>query len=121
MKIESLAGIVLYSTDVKRSVAFYRELGIPFAPHQHGNLPEHQETFLGGVHFALWHGNERAVPVFRVSDLAEQSAAVVRGGAQALHRPLDLGEGKQLTSFRAPDGLEFRLIELRPDARPPGE
>ncbi len=118
MKIESLAGVVMYVSDPARTVGFYRELGIPFETHQHGALPPHQETMFGGIHFALWNGRERVVPVFRVTDLQSQMDRVEKAGAKRVHAPIDLGEGKRVTSFHSPDGVEFRLIQLGPDVGP---
>ena len=55
------------------------------------------------------------MPVFRVADLVAGTAQIERAGARPLHKPLDLGEGKRLTSFCSPDGMELRLLQLAPE------
>jgi hypothetical protein len=116
MKPQSLAGIVRYSQDPDRLAKFYREaLDIPVAPTRHGPVKTHHEALFGGVHFAIWGASEGRgiVPTFRVKELAAASAEMARLGVPAKFGPIDLGEGKLLSSFLDPDGQEFRLIQLQ--------
>jgi predicted enzyme related to lactoylglutathione lyase len=118
IKAKSVAGIVMHSAEPERLARFYREnLGLPLLPAQHGHVGQHFEGLVGGTHLALWKTVERMgifVPVFRVDDV-EGVATELRGrGIEALHKPLDIGEGKRVASFRDPDGNAFRVIQLAP-------
>jgi len=116
----TLAGLILYAPDADRLAAFYRDaVGIPLAPHRHGDIKEHLEGWLPAgaqpasrVHVALWPGPARIVPTLRVADVEAAARALVAAGAAQLHPPLELGEGKRLVSLRDPGGSEIRVIEI---------
>jgi len=114
----NLSALTLHSPDPERLARFYREaVGLPLAPHRHGTLAEHQEGMLAGVHFAVWKASEHVggpvVPVFLVEDLDAAAARMEALGVGALHKPMELGEGKRVITWRDPDGNAFRLIEIR--------
>jgi len=113
MTPQSLAGLIVYSGNPESLLSFYRDqLGIPLAPARHGKIAEHYEAVLEHSHVALFAGEPRIVPSFRVADLgAALAAAEARGAMRALD-PLDLGEGKRVAGLRGPDGFEIRLIEI---------
>ncbi len=118
MKILSFSALTMHSAKPDRLVAFYRDaLGLPLAPHEHGTVGEHHEGDLGEVHLAVWKASPRVggpfVPVFRVEDLDASCASLDALGVPALHKTLDLGEGKRVVTFTDPDGNAFRLIEIR--------
>jgi predicted enzyme related to lactoylglutathione lyase len=108
----------MYSSNPAALAAFYANaLGIPFALHEHGTVGPHFEAFHCGNHFAIWRPNATnpaasLVPSFRVADLTQMEAQVTQAGAERLHKPIDLGEGKRLISFADPDRRQFRLIQL---------
>ena len=112
-----LSALTFHSNDPSRLARFYTEVvGLPLAPHRHGTLPEHHEAFVNGIHFAIWkNGGDVGgpiVPVFLVRELAAAAALLAERGAPSLHKPLDLGEGKRVMTFRDPDGNAFRLIQI---------
>src|SRR5690349_9593045 len=115
---ESLAGIIMYSPDPDRLIAFYRDqLGVPLAPAEHGTVGGHFEGRLGGVHFAVWdakqgHASAPLVTTFRVANVGAASEALLTAGATRSHKVIDLGEGKRIVGFVDPDGRPFRLIEI---------
>ncbi len=115
---QSLAGLVMYSEDPDRLTRFYTEaLGLALARARHGSIPEHYEGTVGGVHIAIWdrrqgHGAAPLVPVYRVQALAEISEQLIDCGAKRLHKPIQLGEGKQVAGFMDPDCRAFRIIEI---------
>jgi predicted enzyme related to lactoylglutathione lyase len=116
-KSPSLSALTMHSADPARLAGFYRDaVGLPLAPHRHGTLAEHHEAFVHGIHFAVWKAGEHVggpfVPVFLVEDLDEATARLQAGAVPVLHKPLDLGEGKRVVTFRDPDGNAFRLIEI---------
>ena len=116
MSVLSLSALTMHSERPGRLAAFYRDVvGVPLAPHSHGTLGEHHEGSLDSVHFAVWKASERVggpfVPVFRVLSL-DEAARRFEGRVFALHKPLDLGEGKRVITFRDPDDNAFRLIEM---------
>ena len=115
----SLSALTMHSDAPARLATFYRDVvGLPLAIHQHGSVGDHYEGGLQGVHIAVWKASERVggpfVPVFRVADLTQAAAALERARVGALHKRMDLGEGKHVITFRDPDGNAFRLIEIRP-------
>jgi predicted enzyme related to lactoylglutathione lyase len=113
----SFAGLVFYSPRPIELVAFYRDaLGLPIEPAEHGTVGPHFEGSVGGTHVAFW-GEERhmsgpLVPVFRTRDVNASGARLVDAGARQIHKPIDLGEGKRVAGFFAPDGRPIRLIEI---------
>jgi len=122
--IQSVTGLVFYSPDVERLAGFYGELlGVPLEQTSHGTQGVHREGLFAGVHFAFWGasaghapGPEAAlVPTFRTSDLDSAERGLLERGANRLHKPLALGEGKRVVGFTDPDGRAFRLIEIGPE------
>ncbi|MFO0553531.1 MAG: VOC family protein [Polyangiaceae bacterium] len=118
--IRNLSGLIFYVADPSRSAAFYRALGVPLELSSHGHVGEHLEGSLGGVHFAMWdakkgHASSPLVPVFRTSSLEAAMAHAASLGAERLHAPIDLGEGKTVVTFRDPEGRAFRFIEIAGD------
>ena len=116
IKAQSLAGLVLHSEEPDRLARFYREsLGLPLAPAEHGTVGLHYEGMVGRTHLALWKRTAPfgvLVPVFRVDDI-DGVAAELRGrGVPAMHKTLDIGDGKRVATFTDPDGNAFRVIQL---------
>jgi predicted enzyme related to lactoylglutathione lyase len=112
-----LSAITFHSNDPERLARFYAaSVGLPFEPHRHGTLPEHFEAFVNGVHFAMWKTHENVggpiVPVFRVAGVERSTERLAASGVLQLHKPMDIGEGKRVVTFRDPDGNAFRLIQI---------
>ena len=118
MTHNSLTGLVLYSHSPMQLAEFYRtSLGIPLEPAEHGAVGAHLEAMFGNTHIAVWdvrHGHAAGalVPVFRTPSLDLTTALCSGAGAECLHKPLELGEGKRVVTLRDPDGRAFRLIEF---------
>ena len=113
MSIQSLTGIVIHSPSLEGALAFYRDqLGLPLMAASHGPIKQHHEALLGGTHVALWPGQARFVPVFRVTKLRAALAQCEALGAMRAFDPIALGEGKTVVGLRTPDGAEVRLIEI---------
>ena len=113
-----LSALTMHSAQPERLAAFYRDVvGLPLSPHRHGTLHEHHEAFVSGVHFAVWKASEHVggpfVPVFLVDNLERAANHLRTHAVEALHKTMDLGEGKHVITFRDPDGNAFRLIEMR--------
>lgn len=113
----SFSALTIQSRDPDRLAAFYRDtVGLPLAVHDHGPIAGHHEGDLGGVHLAVLKASPTIggpfVPVFRVDDLDACCARLAARGVPALHRPLDLGEGKRVVTFSDPEGNAFRMIEI---------
>jgi hypothetical protein len=110
----SVSGLISYSNAPDKLAAFLRDtVGIPLEMHAHGDIKQHAEGTFQDIHFAVWGGQPKVVPVFRVASLEEATRTAEKAGARALHPPLDLGKGLRVTSFEAPGGIEVRFIEVR--------
>jgi predicted enzyme related to lactoylglutathione lyase len=111
------SALTMHSANPERLALFYRDVvGLPLHTHEHGTLGPHFEGTVGSVHLAIWKAAPRVggpfVPVFRVENLDLASQKLAAEGVQSLHKPLDLGEAKRVTTFSDPDGNAFRLIEI---------
>jgi glyoxylase I family protein len=115
MKVESLSALVFRSEDPERLAEFYREhLGIPFAPHSHGQMPAHQEASFDGIHFAVLKRTKEEhelAPTFRVRGLDACIERLASTGVPLLRPPIQLDHGLRVASFRDIDGNTFNLIE----------
>ena len=119
--IQSVTGLVFYSPDVERVAGFYAELlGAELEQVSHGTQGRHREGLFAGIHFAFWDASAghapgvgaALVPTFRTGDLDAAERALLERGANRLHKPIALGEGKRVVGFTDPDGRAFRLIEI---------
>ena len=119
--IQSVSGLVFYSPDAERLASFYTELlGIGFEQASHGTQARHLEGQLEGIHLAFWDARAghapgtgpALVPTFRTGDLDAAERGLLERGANRLHKPIALGDGKRVVGFTDPDGRAFRLIEL---------
>lgn len=54
MNLVSLNLVVLRASDIYRSAEFYRQIGVEFSEHQHGNGPKHLTAELSGSIFELY-------------------------------------------------------------------
>jgi hypothetical protein len=118
MPTASVAGLVLYSPAPQVLAAFYeRAFRLTLEAVNHGNLGQHFEGLLNGVHIAIWdsrkgHAAASLVPTFRVPSIRDAEPELLAAGASVAHRSIDLGEGKRVAGYLDPDQRQFRLIEL---------
>jgi predicted enzyme related to lactoylglutathione lyase len=122
--IERLSALVIYSPDPARLAKFYREvLGIPIEGAEHGDLGQHFEAFYKGTQYAIWPTDRTheqlqhavIVPSFRVRSMSDALRQCTANQVMPLHEPMDIGEGKTITTLQDPDGKLFRLIEIKND------
>ena len=112
--LHALGTIILYVTQMARSVAFYRDaLGLPVRLES----PEWVELGTGGATLALHAGVHPAPPgspkagsvphvqvSFGVASVAAAHAALVARGVTFLHGPRPIAPGISLARFDDPDG-----------------
>jgi predicted enzyme related to lactoylglutathione lyase len=75
---------------------------------------DHFEGMVGQTHIAIGKPMGQFgvfVPVFRVDDVDAAAGALRERGVEALHKTLDIGDGKRVATFRDPDGNAFRVIQ----------
>lgn len=111
-----VASLVLFSSFVSRTAAFYRAIGLQLEEEHHDGGPVHLAVDLGPVHFAIYDAASRpghapphrtggsAFPGFYVDSLDEARAAVLALGAEIVV-PHDV----------CPWGCRFLAVE--PDGR----
>jgi catechol 2,3-dioxygenase-like lactoylglutathione lyase family enzyme len=114
----SVAGLVLYSPAPQGLATFYeRALGFNLDATSHGNMGQHFEGLLNGVHIAIWdsnkgHASATLVPTFRVRSIRATEPNLLAAGATMAHRTIELGAGKRVAGYLDPDQRHFRLIEI---------
>jgi predicted enzyme related to lactoylglutathione lyase len=118
MNARPLVGLIFTSSNPERLAEFYRTtLDIPFEMAQHGNLREHIECEANGIHFAILKKanispTSNITPSFFIHDLSAFLDELATKGVTPLHRIIDLGEGKRVSTIADPDGNTIRLIEI---------
>ena len=122
--IEFLSAILIYTRNVERLVAFYRDaLGMPVEKEEHGAGPVHYGCELGDVHFAIHPGGEelsastreqRVRLAFAVFSTAELLERLGRHGVSPLH-PSKNASFAVFTAVHDPDGNYIEFTELRDD------
>jgi len=114
----SVAGLVLYSPAPQALAAFYeRAFSFTLDAAKHGNMGQHFEGLLNGVHIAIWdsqkgHATSSLVPTFKVRSIRDAEPGLLAAGASVAHRTIGLGEGKRVAGYLDPDQRHFRLIEF---------
>lgn len=114
----ALSRIVLRTSNLEASLAFYRSLGFTFLEEKHGTGPIHYATQIGASVMEIFPG-EAAPPLarkaggatmlgFAVASVDEAVAAVRRLRAQILTEPSDSPWGRRAVVLD-PDG---RSVEL---------
>lgn len=118
----SMASLVLYASDLGRTEAFYRALGLVLEQEQHDGGAVHSVTRLGGeVHFAIyqadpdgpavnpaWQQAGSSFPGIWVNDLDATADAVRSGGHSILLAHEDRSWGCRMVT-EDPDG---RAVEV---------
>ncbi len=111
--------LVLRSPDIHRAEAFYRQLGLLFLPHRHGNGPEHYTSTVNGFVFELYPLRPDDLPTtnvrigFSVDDVDGIVELVTEVGAQLVVSPCDSEWGRRAVV----KDLDGHTVEL---VTPPG-
>lgn len=115
--------LVLRSPDIHRAAGFYRELGLLFTLHRHGNGPEHYTSSVNGFVFELYPlrpsdtpttGTRIGFHVDEVDHLVEFVAAV---GATLVVPPHDSEWGRRAV-VKDLDGHTVELLtRMSPDQK----
>jgi len=112
----SLNLIVLRSSDIEQSAAFYSRLGLRFSRERHGTGPEHFATTLDGVTLELYPLQpDRVAPSdtrigFRVSSV-DAVLAAVSDDPNAVVTPLKESPWGRRAVLADPDGRRVEIIE----------
>src|SRR5689334_10970371 len=99
MKKPSISLIVLRTTKMESSLAFYRVFGLEFAQEQHGTGPIHFSSEMNGTVIEIYPGAEGSAPPrqsggatmlgFRVGSVDTIVASLQQLGAQVISAPKD--------------------------------
>jgi lactoylglutathione lyase len=108
--------VVLRSSDIARSVAFYTQLGLQFTQHRHGSGPEHFAAELSGGVFELYPLSAECPPTlgtrigFRVPSL-DASIAALTAFPGAVVSPPKASEWGRRAVITDPDGHRVELLQ----------
>jgi predicted enzyme related to lactoylglutathione lyase len=124
--VKELGALILFTGEIERTVAFYREIGIPLEEEQHEDTPVHYACELGGVHMAIhevgpdraprWRSGGSEYFGFAVASLDEAVAAARRTGARIKQEPEEFPWGPRAL-VEDPDGRIVELFERRPQPK----
>jgi hypothetical protein len=109
--------VVLRSHNIERAVLFYREIGMTFTKHAHGNGPEHYSRDAGGVIFEIYpEASQPATTIgarigFRVESVDAVIARLAAAGAQIVSSPRDSEWGRRAV-VKDFDGHSVELLSL---------
>lgn len=127
-RMVDLASLVLFTSEVDRSVEFYRALGVPLQHEDHGSGQVHFAAELAGVHFAIYPATEEGTaparrvggscfPGFFVTSLAEVRTAVEALGVRIVEDHESMPWGCRII-VEDPDG---RAVEINDRTHCDGE
>jgi predicted enzyme related to lactoylglutathione lyase len=108
--------VVLRTTDLERSAAFYSCLGVSFVRHRHGNGPEHLAAEMPGVVFELYPSSTDTTPTkdtrigFTVASLDAALTALAEFPGAIVSPPKDSPWGRRAVAAD-PDGHRVELVE----------
>lgn len=121
--VQEVGALILFTGEIERTVAFYREIGVPLAEEQHEDAPVHYACDVGGVHMAIhevgpgrapqWRSGGSDYFGFAVASLTETVAAARRIGARIRQEPEEYPWGPRAL-VEDPDGRVVELFERRP-------
>ena len=89
--------VVIRSTDVDRTLSFYRTLGLDFEQHQHGSGPLHYAAEVEGIVFEIYatsttNPNTAMIRLgFSVDSIDELLPSLEIVGAQVVSAPKEIG------------------------------
>ncbi len=118
----SLGLLVLRASDLEKSLAFYRAIGLTFTQEQHGSGPVHYACTIGGTVMEIYPGEPGTAPErksggatmlgFNVAALDETLAALAKLGYSPIAPPKDSAWGRR-TTMLDPDGRAVELNEAK--------
>jgi hypothetical protein len=113
----SLNLVVLRVTDLEASTSFYRQLGLQFAPHRHGNGPEHFSAETPGGVFELYPLSNngpasQSIRIgFRVSSVDAAVAQIRRTNPSSIISEPQVSEWGKRAVIADPDGHRVELTQ----------
>jgi lactoylglutathione lyase len=123
MPVTTLTLLVLRTSDLERSLRFYRALGLILIEEQHGNGPRHFACQLGDLVLELYPAKAGSAPDrltagatmigFQVASLAQTLPALAELGAVVLTAPSPTSSTPRAV-VQDPDGRAIELREHRP-------
>lgn len=117
MRSPSLSLLVVRTSQLNRTLAFYRALGLEFRQEQHGSGPVHYASRLDSAVMEIYPGTEQAVDRrgsgasmlgFRVESVDDTVAALIEAGGEIVTSPRDSEWGRRAVVA----DLDGRAIEL---------
>lgn len=124
MNNPALSLIVVRTSQMEASLAFYRALGFQFAEEKHGAGPTHYSTSLGSTMLEIYPGepaaslNRKASGAtmlgFAVSSVDDSVVAARSLGAQIVTAPADSPWGRRAVVID-PDGRAIELSQSKPN------
>ncbi len=106
--------VVIRSSDMEASKAFYERIGLTFASHRHGKGARHYACEMGSMVFEIYPLREVTSAgtrlVFQVSDVDALMATLSAVGVDVLSTPQDSPWGRRAV-VRDPDGHSIELTE----------
>jgi predicted enzyme related to lactoylglutathione lyase len=109
--------IVIRVVDMERSFQFYKQLGLEFTQHRHGNGPEHYACEAGQVVFEIYPQldeaqNTKAARIgFQVNDLDVLMSKLQDQNVKIISPPKDSPWGRRAV-VDDPDGHRVELVEV---------
>ena len=117
MRSPSVSLIVVRTSQLDRTLAFYRALGLVFQQEQHGSGPVHYSTEIGDTVMEIYPGTEQLVDRrgsgatmlgFRVESVDDTVAALTELGGAVVTSPRDSEWGRRAVVT----DLDGRALEL---------
>ncbi len=112
----SLNLVVIRSIDIDGSAKFYRQIGLSFVKHQHGNGLEHFASEIGNATFEIYPCLEDASPTkatrigFQVTDVDVVVSKLQQQGYSIVSLPANSPWGRRAVAID-PDGHRVELTE----------
>jgi predicted enzyme related to lactoylglutathione lyase len=108
--------VVIRSSDIEKSVAFYTALGIHFTKHAHGAGPEHYASEQPELTFEIYPQTDPALATtasrigFKVANLDARLAALAQQGGRILSAAKDSPWGRRAVLID-PTGHKVELVQ----------
>ncbi|MBS4196514.1 VOC family protein [Lederbergia citri] len=105
--------IVIKSTNLEESVAFYEELGLQFQKEQHGNGPEHYACELDHLVFEIYPAAQQVNEIrigFNIENMESVVASLKLRSTKIITEPSVSPWGKRAV-VKDPDGNSVELLE----------